>query len=224
MTPARTGDDGTYVDVSVWTDDPVETTGSTPPDTDTADTADTAAAPAVPATVTRRRKPWLFAALGVLLGLGIVWGVWSLGDDPTSRLPSDHPPTNAPAAAATPTPLTAEQWSALKAKVDADPTSLDDRLVYGVALYNEGRYPEAEEQWLAATELAPDDPGPWYNLGFLYLSLDPPSDEKAEAAWRKVVEIAPGTSMAETVTQHLDRLDTVLPGGAAPSPSPTPDQ
>ena len=37
--------------------------------------------------------------------------------------------------------------------MDADPTSLDDRLVYGVALYNEGRYPEAEEQWLAATEI-----------------------------------------------------------------------
>lgn len=211
MSPARTGDDGTYLDVSAWTDDPVETTETTP------------SPPATPVAA-RRRKPWLFGALGVLLGLGVVWGVWSLGEDPATQMPANHPPTNAPAAAATPTPITDAQMAELKAKVDADPTSLDDRLIYGVALYNEARYAEAEEQWLAASELAPTDPGPWYNLGFLYLSTDPPSDEKAEAAWRKVVEVAPGTSMAATVSQHLDRLDTVLPGGAAPSPSPTPNE
>lgn len=201
MTPDRARDDGTYVDVSAWTDESEAADAPVPPTVDPAPTAEPAP---------RRRRPWRFALLGVVLGLGIVWGVWSLGNDPAQQqMPADHPPIEA--AAATPTPLSAEEMSALRAKVDANPDSLDDRLIYGVALYNEERYAEAEEQWLAAAEVAPADPGPWYNLGFLYLSTDPPQDAKAEAAWRKVVELAPGTSMAQTVTEHLARLDTPLP-------------
>lgn len=66
--------------------------------------------------------------------------------------------------------------------------------------------------------LDPKDPGPWYNLGFLYLSLDPPADQKAEDAWRRVVELAPGSDMATTVSEHLDRLDSMpAPGQAAPA-------
>ena len=169
----------------------------------------------------RRRPPWMFAVLGVLLGLAISWGVWSLGNDAPQQMPSDHPAT-AGSTAVTPEPLTPEQMAELKATVDANPQSLDDRLVYGVALYNEALYPEAEEQWLAASGIAPADPGPWYNLGFLYLSTDPPQDTKAEEAWRKVVELSPDSSMARTVQQYLDRLDTVPPDLALPAPTPTP--
>ncbi|MDO5534647.1 MAG: tetratricopeptide repeat protein [Propionibacteriaceae bacterium] len=217
MSPARPGDDaGTYVDVSAWTADPDnDNAADDAPEPETAASDPDTVAPAR----RRARKPWLFAVLGVVVGLGIVWGVWSAGATPTSAMPAGHPPTDAPAAApATVEPLTDDQMAELKAKVDANPDSLDDRLIYGVALYNKGEYGPAEEQWLAAAEVAPEDPGPWYNLGFLYLSLDPPADDKAEEAWSKVVELAPGTDMATTVSQHLDRLDTMLPGAASPTP------
>lgn len=181
-----------------------------------------APAPAAPEasetrTPARRRVPlWLFALVGVAIGLVIAWAIQSQGGQPT--MPADHPPTDAPVA--TPTPLPPEEMAQLKAKVDAEPTNADHRLVYGVALYNAESYQQAEEQFLEAGKLDPADPAPWYNLGFLYLSLDPPEDAKAEAAWRKVVEIVPGTSMAETVGKHLAGLDTSLPAGATAGPTP----
>lgn len=163
----------------------------------------------------RPRRLWLFALVGVAIGLVISWVIFSQGSQP--QLPADHPATDAPIA--TPTPLTPDEMAQLKANVDADPTSHENRLIYGVALYNDGQFALAEEQWLEATRLDPSDPGPWYNLGFLYLSLDPPEAGKAEAAWRQVVDLVPGTSMAQTVSEHLDRLDTT-PAPASPSPTP----
>ena len=178
-------------------------------------TASEVAAPA------RRRLPlWGFALIGVAVGLVIAWVVFSQGGGGQPQMPADHSPTDVPVA--TPTPLSPEELAQLKAKVDAEPDNAGHRLVYGVALYNAGRYEIAEEHFLAAGRLDPTDPAPWYNLGFLYLSLDPPDDAKAEAAWRKVVEIVPGTSMAETVSKHLAGLDASLPAGATAGPSPNP--
>ncbi len=170
----------------------------------------------------RKRVPlWVFALVGVAVGLVIAWVGLNQGGGRQPQVPADHPPTDAPIA--TPTPLTAEEMAQLKAKVDAEPTNKDHRLVYGVALYNAGTYDLAEEQFLAATELDAADPAPWYNLGFLYLSTDPPAADKAEQAWRKVVELAPGTSMADTVSQHIDRLNTTpVSPGASPASSPLP--
>lgn len=164
------------------------------------------------------RRPWLYALVGVAIGLVISWVVLNQGGTGAQQLPADHPPTDAPA---TPAPVSAEQMAELKAKVDADPTNKDNRLVYGVALFNEGQFGPAEEQWLEATKLDPADPGPWYNLGFLYLSLDPPAADKAEAAWQKVVELVPGTSMADTASQHLGRLNSTARPEASPTPSAT---
>ncbi len=168
----------------------------------------------------RKRAPlWLFGLLGVAIGLVVAWVIFSQGNQQQPQMPANHPPTDAPVA--TPTPLAPQEMAQLKAKVDAEPTNKDHRLVYGVALYNAGTLDLAEEQFLAAGELDPADPAPWYNLGFLYLSTDPPSADKAEQAWRKVVELVPGTSMAETVGQHIGRL-TTNPVTPTPSPQPTP--
>lgn len=191
--------------------DPTDTDDPTPP------TASDAAEPA------RRRLPlWGFALIGVAIGLVIAWVIFNQGGG-QPQMPAGHPPTDAPLA--TPTPLPPEEMAQLKAKVDAEPTNADHRLVYGVALYNAESYGLAEEQFLEAGRLDPADPAPWYNLGFLYLSLDPPDDAKAEAAWRKVVEIVPGSSMAETVGKHLAGLDSLpadATAGPTPDPSPTP--
>lgn len=165
----------------------------------------------------RLRRPWLYALVGVAIGLVISWVVLNQGPA-QPQMPADHPPMDAPA---TPAPVSPEQMAELKAKVDADPSNKDDRLVYGVALFNHGEFGPAEEQWLAVTELDPADPGPWYNLGFLYLSLDPPAADKAEAAWQKVIELVPGTSMADTASQHLGRLNSSARPEASPTPSAT---
>lgn len=104
--------------------------------------------------------------------------------------------------------------------VEVNPDNKDNRLILGVTYYNDAQYAPAEEQWLAAADLDPQDPGPWYNLGFLYLSLEPPADQKAEDSWRKVTELAPGSDMAQTVTEHLDRLDSMPQLSPAPSATP----
>lgn len=108
--------------------------------------------------------------------------------------------------------------------VDLDPANTDERLVLGVALYNDNQLAPAEAEWLTVAEQAPTSADPWYNLGFLYLSQDPPNSDKAEAAWRKVLELAPNTELAAAVTNHLDSLDTVVPVDVTPTPAPTPSK
>ena len=102
------------------------------------------------------------------------------------------------------------------------PDDVEVLLSLGVAEYSLNNYAAAEQHWLRATEVAPALPEPWYNLGFLYLSLDPPDADRAEQAWGKVVELVPGTSMAATAQQLLDRLDTSLPTAATPTVSAEP--
>lgn len=109
-------------------------------------------------------------------------------------------------------------WQAKLAELD--PENVDNLLILGVALYSDSNFTEAEKIWLKAAVLAPTSAEPWYNLGFLYLSLDPPDDQRAESAWQRVIDIAPGSDMAQTVGKHLDRLDTGVPG-ASPSPTPS---
>lgn len=90
--------------------------------------------------------------------------------------------------------------------LDIDPTHLDALLALGVAEYNLEQDAAAEAHWLRAAEVAPEQPAPWYNLGFLYMSLTPPEYDKAEDAWTKVIELAPGTELAENAQAHLTRM------------------
>lgn len=263
MTPVRTDDDGTYVDVDSFADE--APMASDPPDPAASDET---AAPAPTASTSRKRPPRaLLLAIGGLVGLGVVWGVWSLGE-PANQLPAGHPSVSAapvasgaPAASASARPLDEAKIAEWTTKVTADPSDVatlrslaaeyfrvgkyaesatwqakivelrpadvDNRLILGVAYYSDGRYDQAEAQWLKAAELAPTSADPWYNLGFLYLSLEVPDDKRAEAAWQKVVDMAPGTDLARTAAGHLDRLNTSVsaqtsPAPSAPSPVPSP--
>lgn len=102
--------------------------------------------------------------------------------------------------------------------VELKPTDVDSRLILGVAYFDDNQFDNAKAQWLKAAELDPTSPDPHYNLGFLYLSLDPPDPAAAEAAWRKVIALAPGSEIADTVESHIQSLD------ASPSPTPTPSK
>ena len=102
--------------------------------------------------------------------------------------------------------------------VELKPTDVDSRLILGVAYFDDNQFDNAKAQWLKAAELDPTSPDPHYNLGFLYLSLDPPDPAAAEAAWRRVIALAPGSEIADTVESHIQSLD------ASPSPTPTPSK
>lgn len=112
---------------------------------------------------------------------------------------------------------TSASW--LEKFVAQRPDDLDSRLVLGVAYYNTQRFDDAEAQWLRATEISPTSPHPWYNLGFLHLSTQPPDVAAAEEAWNRVIELDPGSELAASVTEHLQQLkDSEAIGSPAPTP------
>lgn len=91
----------------------------------------------------------------------------------------------------------------LTAQVQQDPSDVDARLELGVLLMGSGDVAGAEEQWVAVTELDPERTESWYNLGFLYLSQQPPDNAKAREAWQKVLEIDPDYPQAEVIKNHM---------------------
>ncbi len=110
----------------------------------------------------------------------------------------------------------AGQWQ--ERILELSPEDVDALLALGVAKLNIGDTVAAEKYWSRVTELNPDLPEVYYNLGFLYFSKAPPEPEKAQEAWAKVVELAPDSSMADTVKNHLE---SGL-GGTTPLPEKTP--
>lgn len=90
--------------------------------------------------------------------------------------------------------------------VELAPNDLDARLALGVALFNTGDTAGAETHWLKAAQLNPKKAEVHYDLGFLYLAKNPPDIPRAEQEWGLVVKLAPGSALAKTVTEHLDRL------------------
>lgn len=100
--------------------------------------------------------------------------------------------------------------------LDIDPGYLDALLAIGVAEFNLELDAQAEAHWKHAIEIAPDKPEPWFNLGFLYMASTPPQQDKAEDAWNRVIELAPGSELAQNAQAHLDRIRAQ----ASFSPSP----
>ena len=68
------------------------------------------------------------------------------------------------------------------------------RLALGAAKFNLGDVADAQRDWLRVIALDPENVEAYYDLGFLYLSEDPPDMARAKKMWRKVVELAPGSS------------------------------
>lgn len=89
--------------------------------------------------------------------------------------------------------------------LDLRPDDVDALLALGVARFNDGDLTAAEEQWQRALEIAPDTAEVHYNLGFLYLSQDPPDSARAEAEWDEVLRLAPESDMAQTIRSHMER-------------------
>ncbi len=98
--------------------------------------------------------------------------------------------------------------------LNIDPKDQLALLALGAAEFNQGNLAVAKKLWLKAVALYPNVAEGHYNLGFLYLTQDPPDKAKAIAEWNKVIAIDPNSSVAKSVATHLAGL-------ADPSPSPS---
>ncbi len=87
------------------------------------------------------------------------------------------------------------------------PDDFDALLAVGVFYFNTGDLAKAEQHWVKATEASPNQPEGYFNLGFVYLAKEPAEKERAVTAWKKVIEVAPGTELAKTAKSHIDRAE-----------------
>ncbi len=87
------------------------------------------------------------------------------------------------------------------------PGDVTARAMLGAAQFNLGATREARRSWLRAIAEDPKAVEAYYGLGFLYISRDKPDLVDAKRMWRKVVALAPNSSIAKTVATHLKGLE-----------------
>jgi cytochrome c-type biogenesis protein CcmH/NrfG len=103
--------------------------------------------------------------------------------------------------------------------IAVEPRNVKARLALGASQFNLGDVAEARGQWQRVVALDPKNVEAYYDLGFLYLSKNPPEMARAKRMWRRVIELAPpGSSVAKTVATHLKGLEKAESGSAAATP------
>lgn len=114
-----------------------------------------------------------------------------------------------------------------------DPTNVMAMLGLGAAEFNLGNAVDAEKQWRTVLATDPRNIEAHYDLGFMYFSQDPPDVGQTTVEWNAVIEIAPDSDIAKTVSTHLKTLETwaasaspagsagtgASPGTSGPAPS-----
>ena len=101
--------------------------------------------------------------------------------------------------------------------VELDPTDVTAHIALGAAYFNSGDRAGAEKEWRAALALDAENVEAHYDLGYLYLSAETPDMAKVKAEWEKVIELAPGSDVAENVKTHLASLLSASTGDAPAS-------
>ncbi|MDO5728782.1 MAG: tetratricopeptide repeat protein [Actinomycetaceae bacterium] len=146
------------------------------------------------------------AIIATVVAVALVIGIWMIGRTPE--------PSN------TDMGQGAEQMADTQGRIlelekekQDNPDNLDLSLELGLLYFNRGDLDNAQVNWEYVTAQDPQNIQAWYNLGFLYVSLDPPDNDKAKTAWEHVIEIDPRSPLAQTVQNHMGALLT------EPSPS-----
>ena len=120
-----------------------------------------------------------------------------------------------------------------------EPENIQGLLARGAVYFNLNDLANAETTWKKVAVLEPDNVEVHYDLGFLYLNRPEPNWAGVQAEWKRVVELDPGSKLAQTVQAHLDQLaaSSMVPGasagasaapaasaapGASASPAPSP--
>ena len=152
----------------------------------------------------RERKGWhpSTAILATLAVAALVFGIYWIGQ-PQSP---DAVQAGAPQEQAADPQVDMARLAELEQLLAEDPANIDAHLEMGVLLVQLGDYQRAEHHWLRVTMEDPENEMAWFNLGFLYLSQPEPDMEKAEAAWRTLLEVAPDSKSAEVVRGHMGSM------------------
>lgn len=156
--------------------------------------------------------------LVAVLAVGLVVGIWLAGRPATTEVAEGQ-------TAGTPTMSSPEESAAAQADrlieleqvVEDNPDDLDARLELGALYFDKGWSNEAEAQWQWVADADPENVAAWYNLGFVYLSADPPDTAKTMEVWDKVIELDPDSELAETILTHIGGLKVDEEGGVHPS-------
>ena len=101
--------------------------------------------------------------------------------------------------------------------VAIEPNNVHALTDIGTSNYNLGFTEEAKTIWLSAVEIDFNDPQLHYNLGFLYANAEPQDLPAAMSEWQTVLQLAPDSSLAQTVQVHLEGLAEATPE-ASPAP------
>lgn len=139
------------------------------------------------------------AIVAIVAVLAVVIGIWTVGRAPD---PVDSNPGHSGQQAAD----TQARILELEQSKKTNPENLDLSLELGLLYFNRGDLDNARLNWEYVTEQDAENIQAWYNLGFLYVSLDPPDNDKAKVAWDHVVEIDPQSPLAQTVQNHMGAL------------------
>lgn len=95
----------------------------------------------------------------------------------------------------------------MKRAVEVDPRSSMARLALGAAEFNVGDATDARRDWLRVVAADPKNVEAYYDLGFLYVSRQPPDMATAKKMWGKVIALAPNSAVAKTVATHIKGLE-----------------
>lgn len=112
----------------------------------------------------------------------------------------------------------ASKWQARV--VELKPDDAEAQLTLGVSCFNSNDLDCAKEHWDIVNTLDPDNAELHFDLGYYYLSIDPPDADKVKQEWNKYLELEPNGEYAETVRTHMSSLDET--GTPTPSASSTP--
>jgi cytochrome c-type biogenesis protein CcmH/NrfG len=99
---------------------------------------------------------------------------------------------------------TAGGW--MKRAVAVAPGSATARLALGAAEFNLGDVADAKQEWLHIVASDRKNTEAFYDLGFLYVSKEPPDMADAKRMWQKVIALAPNSARAKMVAMHLKGL------------------
>lgn len=215
------------------------------------------------ATKEKGRTPITALALVVIV-LGVIFGVYQLGDRSGAEQPAEQ--TSLANAASgmpegmgmgpTPVPIDPAKVDTLSQRVQANPKDVaamrdlsnmyvqaadyanaatwqarvlevtpkdtDARLALGASKFNQGDTASAEKEWREVLRIDPTSAEAHYDLGFLYLSKNPPDAKSAAAEWTKVSELAPDSQIAKTAQAHLARIQQMSTAAPSAPASPAP--
>lgn len=150
--------------------------------------------------------------LAVVVIVGIVVGLWVAGQGKETNLEAGPPVQMGGGQMGGQTSMMGDPAADMALLVEledaiaADPEDLDARLELGSLYFNGGLVVDAKTQWQAVLDIDPDNVMALYNMGFIYVTEDPPDYAAARELWEKVVELDPSSDLAEVALTHLDGL------------------